>query len=147
MSIFLDILTKQTKSKSPSLFVFTGWTASQRRSARRAISDATEVRFLRFLIPVTNNTSTALYCKLNPAASSVVCPARPTVITKWGLLFLDVSHELVCRFALFAFLVGCVSSARLSSPGAAVNLTLVTPEKAIKLAANDVFRQKLSKDG
>uniref|UniRef100_A0A3P8RPL2 Mitochondrial glutamate carrier 2 n=1 Tax=Amphiprion percula TaxID=161767 RepID=A0A3P8RPL2_AMPPE len=32
------------------------------------------------------------------------------------------------------------------SEGAAVNLTLVTPEKAIKLAANDVFRQKLSKD-
>lgn len=31
--------------------------------------------------------------------------------------------------------------------GAAVNLTLVTPEKAIKLAANDVFRQKLAKDG
>uniref|UniRef100_W5UKI4 Mitochondrial glutamate carrier 2 n=1 Tax=Ictalurus punctatus TaxID=7998 RepID=W5UKI4_ICTPU len=31
--------------------------------------------------------------------------------------------------------------------GAAVNLTLVTPEKAIKLAANDVFRQRLSKDG
>uniref|UniRef100_A0A674PR73 Mitochondrial glutamate carrier 2 n=1 Tax=Takifugu rubripes TaxID=31033 RepID=A0A674PR73_TAKRU len=31
--------------------------------------------------------------------------------------------------------------------GAAVNLTLVTPEKAIKLAANDVFRQMLSKDG
>lgn len=31
--------------------------------------------------------------------------------------------------------------------GAAVNLTLVTPEKAIKLAANDVFRQKLSNDG
>lgn len=31
--------------------------------------------------------------------------------------------------------------------GAAVNLTLVTPEKAIKLAANDVFRQKLSKNG
>ncbi|XP_036373807.1 mitochondrial glutamate carrier 1 [Megalops cyprinoides] len=31
--------------------------------------------------------------------------------------------------------------------GAAVNLTLVTPEKAIKLAANDVFRQHLSKDG
>uniref|UniRef100_A0A3Q3KCL5 Mitochondrial glutamate carrier 2 n=1 Tax=Monopterus albus TaxID=43700 RepID=A0A3Q3KCL5_MONAL len=34
-----------------------------------------------------------------------------------------------------------------SFPGAAVNLTLVTPEKAIKLAANDVFRQKLAKDG
>ncbi|XP_035280310.1 mitochondrial glutamate carrier 1 [Anguilla anguilla] len=31
--------------------------------------------------------------------------------------------------------------------GAAVNLTLVTPEKAIKLAANDVFRQNLSRDG
>ncbi|XP_029910345.1 mitochondrial glutamate carrier 1 [Myripristis murdjan] len=31
--------------------------------------------------------------------------------------------------------------------GAAVNLTLVTPEKAIKLAANDLFRQKLSTDG
>jgi solute carrier family 25 glutamate transporter 18/22 len=32
-------------------------------------------------------------------------------------------------------------------PGAAVNLTLVTPEKAIKLAANDFFRQHLSVDG
>uniref|UniRef100_A0A8D0B3U7 Mitochondrial glutamate carrier 2 n=1 Tax=Salvator merianae TaxID=96440 RepID=A0A8D0B3U7_SALMN len=31
--------------------------------------------------------------------------------------------------------------------GAAVNLTLVTPEKAIKLAANDFFRQLLSSDG
>ncbi|XP_072518950.1 mitochondrial glutamate carrier 1 isoform X2 [Salminus brasiliensis] len=31
--------------------------------------------------------------------------------------------------------------------GAAVNLTLVTPEKAIKLAANDIFRQQLSRDG
>lgn len=31
--------------------------------------------------------------------------------------------------------------------GAAVNLTLVTPEKAIKLAANDFFRQQLSNDG
>uniref|UniRef100_A0A8C4ZRK8 Mitochondrial glutamate carrier 1 n=1 Tax=Gadus morhua TaxID=8049 RepID=A0A8C4ZRK8_GADMO len=31
--------------------------------------------------------------------------------------------------------------------GAAVNLTLVTPEKAIKLAANDFFRQHLSVDG
>ncbi|KAM9301861.1 mitochondrial glutamate carrier 1 [Gastrophryne carolinensis] len=31
--------------------------------------------------------------------------------------------------------------------GAAVNLTLVTPEKAIKLAANDFFRHALSKDG
>lgn len=33
------------------------------------------------------------------------------------------------------------------SLGAAVNLTLVTPEKAIKLAANDFFRHHLSKDG
>ncbi|RXN01692.1 Mitochondrial glutamate carrier 2 [Acipenser ruthenus] len=31
--------------------------------------------------------------------------------------------------------------------GAAVNLTLVTPEKAIKLAANDFFRKLLSNDG
>uniref|UniRef100_H3DC28 Mitochondrial glutamate carrier 1 n=2 Tax=Tetraodon nigroviridis TaxID=99883 RepID=H3DC28_TETNG len=31
--------------------------------------------------------------------------------------------------------------------GAAVNLTLVTPEKAIKLAANDFFRHQLSYDG
>ncbi|KAM4630474.1 mitochondrial glutamate carrier 1 [Polymixia lowei] len=31
--------------------------------------------------------------------------------------------------------------------GAAVNLALVTPEKAIKLAANDVFRHHLSRDG
>lgn len=31
--------------------------------------------------------------------------------------------------------------------GAAVNLTLVTPEKAIKLAANDFFRHHFAKDG
>uniref|UniRef100_A0A8C5P0E1 Mitochondrial glutamate carrier 1 n=1 Tax=Jaculus jaculus TaxID=51337 RepID=A0A8C5P0E1_JACJA len=31
--------------------------------------------------------------------------------------------------------------------GAALNLTLVTPEKAIKLAANDFFRHQPSKDG
>ncbi|XP_029455708.1 mitochondrial glutamate carrier 2 [Rhinatrema bivittatum] len=31
--------------------------------------------------------------------------------------------------------------------GAAVNLTLVVPEKAIKLAANDFFRHHLSRDG
>lgn len=51
--------------------------------------------------------------------------------------------------------VSC-SALRLHSPmdfpslpllGAAVNLTLVTPEKAIKLAANDFFRHHLSKDG
>ncbi|KAM4748719.1 mitochondrial glutamate carrier 2 [Rhinophrynus dorsalis] len=31
--------------------------------------------------------------------------------------------------------------------GAAVNLTLVTPEKAIKLAANDFFRNRLAQEG
>lgn len=31
--------------------------------------------------------------------------------------------------------------------GAAVNLALVTPEKAIKLAANDYFRHHLAKNG
>lgn len=36
---------------------------------------------------------------------------------------------------------------RICPTGAAVNLTLVTPEKAIKLAANDFFRHQLSKDG
>ncbi|XP_045626706.1 mitochondrial glutamate carrier 1 isoform X1 [Ursus americanus] len=40
--------------------------------------------------------------------------------------------------------VGALLSSR---GGAAVNLTLVTPEKAIKLAANDFFRYQLSKDG
>lgn len=62
-----------------------------------------------------------------------------------------VSHKLLCRFILFVFLNGnCWSSPFIGLfvfPGAAVNLTLVTPEKAIKLAANDIFRQKLSKDG
>lgn len=44
---------------------------------------------------------------------------------------------------LFFFLCGFLPTL----PGAAVNLTLVTPEKAIKLAANDFFRHHLSKDG
>ncbi|XP_059572995.1 mitochondrial glutamate carrier 1-like [Alligator mississippiensis] len=38
---------------------------------------------------------------------------------------------------------GCLAMYR----GAAVNLTLVTPEKAIKLAANDYFRHLLARDG
>ncbi|XP_035380105.1 solute carrier family 25 member 55a isoform X1 [Electrophorus electricus] len=45
---------------------------------------------------------------------------------------------------------GIVKASRLRrshAGGAAVNLTLVTPEKAIKLAANDYFRHHLSKDG
>lgn len=42
---------------------------------------------------------------------------------------------------------GLDSHLRCLLPGAAVNLTLVTPEKAIKLAANDFFRQLLMKDG
>lgn len=54
------------------------------------------------------------------------------VIVLWDMLLLYIFSEL--HFMVFL-------------SGAAVNLTLVTPEKAIKLAANDVFRQKLSKDG
>uniref|UniRef100_A0A3Q1FBS1 Solute carrier family 25 member 55a n=1 Tax=Acanthochromis polyacanthus TaxID=80966 RepID=A0A3Q1FBS1_9TELE len=50
-----------------------------------------------------------------------------------SLLFLKTKQNL--------FLHVCLSS------GAAVNLTLVTPEKAIKLAANDLLRHHLSKDG
>lgn len=43
--------------------------------------------------------------------------------------------------------VPAVPTCPCSAAGAAVNLTLVTPEKAIKLAANDFFRHQLSKDG
>lgn len=48
----------------------------------------------------------------------------------------------ICKFVLlFAnLLCSCLI-------GAAVNLALVTPEKAIKLAANDLFRHHLAKDG
>uniref|UniRef100_A0A671S838 Mitochondrial glutamate carrier 2 n=1 Tax=Sinocyclocheilus anshuiensis TaxID=1608454 RepID=A0A671S838_9TELE len=42
---------------------------------------------------------------------------------------------------------GLIECMFFSLSGAAVNLTLVTPEKAIKLAANDFFRYHLSKDG
>ncbi|XP_028303209.1 solute carrier family 25 member 55a isoform X2 [Gouania willdenowi] len=52
--------------------------------------------------------------------------------------FFLCSHTFVCTM--------CANCVRFFS-GAAVNLTLVTPEKAIKLAANDFFRQHLSKDG
>ena len=41
----------------------------------------------------------------------------------------------------------CWSVSVFVAAGAAVNLTLVTPEKAIKLAANDFFRHQLSNDG
>lgn len=41
----------------------------------------------------------------------------------------------------------CANCICFFSSGAAVNLTLVTPEKAIKLAANDFFRHHLAKDG
>ncbi|XP_068171202.1 solute carrier family 25 member 55a isoform X2 [Antennarius striatus] len=44
-------------------------------------------------------------------------------------------------------IVTSVLTVFLFSSGAAVNLTLVTPEKAIKLAANDFFRHQLGKDG
>lgn len=76
--------------------------------------------FSPFLIPVINNTLS----EPNPASHTV---------------FLLQSNKLT-QFCLCTSPV-CVFS------GAAVNLTLVTPEKAIKLAANDVFRQMLSKDG
>lgn len=58
------------------LFVFKGWTVWQRQYARRAISDATEV-FFAFLIPVTNNTISVLYYKLNLATYAVVSPVSP----------------------------------------------------------------------
>ena len=57
-------------------FVFKGWTAWQRRFALRAILDATEV-FFAFLIPVTNNTISVLYYKLNPDTYAVVSLASP----------------------------------------------------------------------
>lgn len=47
--------------------------------------------------------------------------------------------QLYCNF--------CANILPFLSSGAAVNLTLVTPEKAIKLAANDYFRHQLAKDG
>ncbi|XP_027002453.1 solute carrier family 25 member 55a isoform X2 [Tachysurus fulvidraco] len=49
-----------------------------------------------------------------------------------------------CNEILLLFLANLLCFCLL---GAAVNLALVTPEKAIKLAANDLFRQHLSKDG
>lgn len=55
---------------------------------------------------------------------------------------------LSCQSGNFFFpiVASALNGVRLSS-GAAVNLTLVTPEKAIKLAANDFFRHHLAKDG
>lgn len=53
---------------------FTGWIACQRRSALKAISDATEV-FFALLIPVINNTMSVLYYQLNPDTYTVVVPA------------------------------------------------------------------------
>lgn len=137
------------------IFLSEGWTAWQRQFARKAILDATEV-FSAFLIPVINNTISVPYYQLNPATHTVVSPASPQlyiIVTEVCCsLWLTVkSHMLLCSLALFLNRSGnCCSppsSACLYFPGAAVNLTLVTPEKAIKLAANDVFRQKLSKDG
>uniref|UniRef100_A0A8C1YVX2 Solute carrier family 25 member 22b n=1 Tax=Cyprinus carpio TaxID=7962 RepID=A0A8C1YVX2_CYPCA len=43
--------------------------------------------------------------------------------------------------------LACMFPAPFNCLRAAVNLTLVTPEEAIKLAANDFFRHQLSKDG
>lgn len=68
----------------------------------------------------------------------------------------DYSWQTICRkklsfspspFSLSLFLSFPTPCLFFILPGAAVNLTLVTPEKAIKLAANDFFRHHLSKDG
>lgn len=56
----------------------------------------------------------------------------------------------VCGYLCQLFRLYCDFSANILcffSSGAAVNLTLVTPEKAIKLAANDFFRHQFAKDG
>lgn len=60
------------------------------------------------------------------------------------------TDELICfskSVCTFASLRVSLSQVAFVVAGAAVNLTLVTPEKAIKLAANDFFRHMLSKDG
>lgn len=57
-----------------------------------------------------------------------------------GNVFVNVLNEK--RDGVFG--VNCIC---FFPSGAAVNLTLVTPEKAIKLAANDFFRHHLAKDG
>ncbi|XP_061139049.1 mitochondrial glutamate carrier 1-like isoform X1 [Syngnathus typhle] len=65
----------------------------------------------------------------------------------------DISVTSVCCFFFLYFRSDCLIKTIRSEGyfgmyrGAAVNLTLVTPEKAIKLAANDFFRHHLSKDG
>lgn len=63
----------------------------------------------------------------------LICCAVVTLITRVSCFRLccDFSSNISSSFSL----------------GAAVNLTLVTPEKAIKLAANDFFRHQLAKDG
>lgn len=99
----------QTKCKQCSVFffVFKGWTAWQRRCARRAILDATEVLFAH-LIPMTNNTISVLYYKLNPATYAVVSPVSPQSRHHQPTV---MSHELLCRYALFVYLSGngCVT--------------------------------------
>lgn len=120
------------------VFLLEGWIVWQRRFARRAILDATEV-FSAFLILVTNNSKSVPISLIQPPTPLLFHPGALQSLSFCGglLLSLRTKVETVAdhchRRALF--------------PGAAVNLTLVTPEKAIKLAANDVFRQKLSKDG
>lgn len=61
------------------------------------------------------------------------------------VMLINVRGDMCQLFRLY-----CDFSANILSffsAGAAVNLTLVTPEKAIKLAANDFFRHQLAKDG
>lgn len=127
-----------TNKNGFSLLSFKGLTVWPRRCDQRGILDATEVLFA-FLTHVTDYS-------LPPAAHPTLDHfIVVTIICCY--LYSVLSTKLS---ALSVYLTDCwvsLTSTRLSSAGAAVNLTLVTPEKAIKLAANDVFRQKLSKEG
>lgn len=57
------------------------------------------------------------------------------------------SNALDCKMTCNPIVIFLRSHGYVLSSGAAVNLTLVTPEKAIKLAANDFFRHQLAKNG
>uniref|UniRef100_A0A8C1GEM4 Solute carrier family 25 member 22b n=1 Tax=Cyprinus carpio TaxID=7962 RepID=A0A8C1GEM4_CYPCA len=60
---------------------------------------------------------------------------KPTSKTSKADLASTLKDSVGCTEVMYCFTIS------------AVNLTLVTPEKAIKLAANDFFRHQLSKDG
>ena len=88
MNIFM---VKTDKMSIVLFFVPKGWTAWQRQYAPRAISDATEV-FFAFLIPVTYNTTTVLYYKLNLATYAVVTPVSPQSFCHNNLCHLLLAH-------------------------------------------------------